>query len=122
MFRKVIIISVVVVIVSIVGYLAFINYVPYSNGMRSGELIKLSKSGAAFKTWEGELSQGISGAQVFRFSVQSGDTELIEKLQGLQGHYVVLSYVEKYQVFPWWGDTRFFIVSAKEEVSPFKIK
>ena len=48
---------------------AFIYYVPYSEGVRSGELIKISNKGVGIKTWEGEISQGISGAQIFKFSV-----------------------------------------------------
>jgi hypothetical protein len=39
---------------------------PYSEGVRSGQLIKFS-SKESFKTWEGEISQGISGAQIFSF-------------------------------------------------------
>ena len=50
-----------VLIVSI--YMAFIYYIPVSDGVRSGELIRLSHKGVLIKTWEGELSQGISGAQ-----------------------------------------------------------
>ena len=54
-------------------YMAFIYYIPVSDGVRSGELIRLSHKGVVIKTWEGELSQGISGAQIFRFSVLDKD-------------------------------------------------
>ncbi|HSP40652.1 MAG TPA: hypothetical protein VLN46_04400, partial [Gillisia sp.] len=50
-------------------YFAFIYFVPYSEGTRTGELIKFSKKGVIYKTWEGEISQGISGAQIFQFTV-----------------------------------------------------
>ncbi|MFZ9003546.1 MAG: 6-phosphogluconate dehydrogenase, partial [Robiginitalea sp.] len=40
------------------GIFAFVYYVPYSEGVRSGELIKFSRKGVLFKTWEGEISQG----------------------------------------------------------------
>ena len=56
-------------LLSFVGYFLFIMYVPYSEGVRSGELIKISHKGYVVKTWEGEISQGISGAQIFQFSV-----------------------------------------------------
>jgi hypothetical protein len=36
----------------------------YSEGVRSGELTNLVPR-ICFKTWEGEISQGISGAQIF---------------------------------------------------------
>lgn len=48
-------------------YFLFVSFVPYSEGTRAGELIKFSHKGVVVKTWEGEISQGISGAQIFRF-------------------------------------------------------
>ena len=60
-------------------YFAFVTYVPYSEGTRAGELIKFSNKGVLFKTWEGEISQGISGAQIFEFSVLDKEEEVIEK-------------------------------------------
>ena len=67
-----------IIALGLVSYFAFIYYVPYSEGIRSGELIKLSHKGIAMKTWEGELSQGISGAQIFSFSVLDSDAKVIE--------------------------------------------
>jgi len=103
-------------------YFAFLYYVPYSEGIRSGELIKLSHKGIAIKTWEGELSQGISGAQIFKFSVLDRDKKAIEDLNRLQGNYVKLTYVERYRTFPWWGETRYFVTSVQKEASPFNQK
>jgi hypothetical protein len=100
-------------------YMAFIYYIPVSDGVRSGELIRLSHKGVVIKTWEGELSQGISGAQIFRFSVLDKDKTVIDSLKMLQGHYVRLTYEEKKQTFMWWGETRFFITSVQKETSPF---
>ncbi|MBK0371221.1 6-phosphogluconate dehydrogenase [Flavobacterium agrisoli] len=122
MFKKALFLILLVSALAFAGYMAFINYVPYSTGIRSGELIKISKKGTVFKTWEGEMSQGISGAQIFKFSVMQSDAAVLEKLQNLQGHYVVVGYEEKYRTFKWWGDTRYFIKSVKEEKSPFKVK
>lgn len=106
----------------LICYFAFLYYVPYSEGIRSGELIKLSHKGMAMKTWEGELSQGISGAQIFSFSVLDSDKKVIADLEGLQGNYVKLTYVERYRTFPWWGETRYFITSVQKEPSPFNQK
>ena len=44
-------------LLSFVGYFLFIMYVPYSEGVRSGELIKFSNKGVVFKICEGEMSQ-----------------------------------------------------------------
>lgn len=106
-------------VVAFFGYFSFIYFVPYSEGERSGELIKFSKKGVVFKTYEGEVSQGISGAQIFSFTIAAKDKELVQKMQQLQGKYVKLDYVERYKAFAWWGDTRYFITNAEETDSPY---
>jgi len=99
-------------------YYAFIYFVTFSEGVRSGELIKISHKGVLVKTWEGEISQGISGAQIFSFSVLDKDKEVIEKLQEYQGQYVKVNYVERYSTFFWLGDTKYFITEVHPEKSP----
>ncbi|WP_299161550.1 6-phosphogluconate dehydrogenase [uncultured Tenacibaculum sp.] len=107
------------VIILIAGlYYAFIYYVPYSEGVRSGELIKISHKGVFVKTWEGEISQGISGAQIFAFSVEDKETNVISNLQKFQGRYVKVTYKERFGTFFWLGDTKYFITKVEEEVSP----
>jgi hypothetical protein len=114
----------VVLFTAVVGlaYFAFLNFATYSEGVRSGELIKFSTKGYVFKTWEGEISQGISGAQIFQFSVLDSKKEVIEQLKDLQGQYVKVTYVERYRTFPFWGDTRYFITEVQKEKSPFNFK
>lgn len=97
---------------------AFLYYVPYSEGVRSGELIKFSHKGFIIKTWEGEISQGISGAQIFPFSVLDRDQEVIDRLVEFQGDYVKLYYKEHFTTFPWWGDTNYFIYRVEPDQSP----
>ncbi|MEO9479709.1 MAG: 6-phosphogluconate dehydrogenase [Maribacter dokdonensis] len=99
-------------------YYAFIYFVTFSEGVRSGELIKISHKGVLVKTWEGEISQGISGAQIFSFSVLDKDKEVIDKLKEYQGQYVKVSYVERYATFFWLGDTKYFITEVHAEKSP----
>ena len=103
----------------LVGYVSFIYYVPFSTGVRTGELIRFSKRGVLFKTWEGEMSQGISGAQIFSFSVQTSEKDVVEKLENLQGKYVKLNYLERYRTFFWVGDSRFFITGVEEDTTPY---
>jgi hypothetical protein len=38
----------------------------------------------------------------------------------MEGQYVKLSYIERYKTFPWWGDTRYYIVDVKKGDSPFQ--
>ncbi|MDC8000458.1 6-phosphogluconate dehydrogenase [Aequorivita todarodis] len=99
-------------------YMAFIYYVPYSEGTRAGELIKFSHRGVIIKTWEGEISQGISGAQIFSFSVLDQDKEVIEKLKEYQGSYVKVTYIERFASFAIWGETKYFITAVEQEQSP----
>ncbi len=120
--KKFIGITIGVVLLSVVGYFAILYNATYSEGVRSGELIKFSNKGMIFKTYEGELSQGISGAQIFKFSVMDNEEQVIADLKEREGNYVKLTYVERYSTFPWWGDTKYFITAVKKEDSPFKIK
>ncbi|MEH6514241.1 MAG: 6-phosphogluconate dehydrogenase [Maribacter arcticus] len=99
-------------------YYAFIYFVSFSEGVRSGELIKLTHKGVIAKTWEGEISQGISGAQIFSFSVLDKDKDVIEKLKEYQGQYVKVNYTERYATFFWLGDTKYFITAVEAEQSP----
>ncbi len=99
-------------------YFAFVYFVPYSEGTRAGELIKFSHRGVLIKTWEGEISQGISGAQIFSFSVLDQDEDVIEKLKEYQGSYVKVTYVERFASFAIWGDTKYFITAVEQEQSP----
>jgi uncharacterized protein YxeA len=107
-----------VIVLLFIAWFAFIYFVPYSEGTRSGELIKFSKKGVISKTWEGEISQGISGAQIFQFSVLDNNKEAIQALQENEGNYVRLKYMERYATFFFWGDTKYFITEVEEAQSP----
>ncbi|MGB3590062.1 MAG: 6-phosphogluconate dehydrogenase [Nonlabens sp.] len=106
-----------IVIMALLWYV-FLRYANYSDGTRSGELIKFSHKGTIVKTWEGEISQGISGAQIFSFSVMDDQEEVIQKLKDYQGQYVKLEYEEKFGTFFMWGDTKYFITGVEQESSP----
>jgi len=90
-------------------YLAFIYFVTFSEGYRAGELIKISKRGLIFKTWEGRLSQGVSEEQQFNFSVQKSDKEVLDKLKEFQGKKVKVTYIERFGTFIWLGDTKYYV-------------
>lgn len=104
--------------------LLFLNYATYSEGTRAGQVIKVSKKGVVFKTWEGQLNMQSFGAvksdnslaEVFTFSVQRGDTVVFSKLQevALTGERVNLHYEQKYTALPWKGDSKFFIVRVEQ--------
>lgn len=122
MLRKIIIYFTLLVILITSAYFAFVYYATYSDGVRSGELIKFSSKGYVYKTWEGEVSQGISGAQIFKFSVLDNNKKTIEDLKKFQGQYVKVNYIERYRTFPWWGDSKYFVTEVQKEQSPFNVK
>ncbi|MCH3882579.1 MULTISPECIES: 6-phosphogluconate dehydrogenase [Tenacibaculum] len=116
--KKILAIIITTIIIMAGLYYAFIYYIPYSEGVRSGELIKISNRGVAVKTWEGEISQGISGAQIFSFSVEDNKVEVIDNLQKYQGGYVKVTYIERFGTFFWLGDTKYFVTKVEQEESP----
>ena len=91
----------------------------YSDGTRAGNLIKISKKGVMFKTYEGQLnlggfqqnSDGISG-NIWEFSVR--DREVYGQLQSLQGKQVKLYYKERYKAMPWQGKTNYFVYRVEK--------
>ena len=109
--KKFLIYAGIVIILSLSGYYAFVSFVTYSDGFRAGKLVKITHKGVLLKTWEGELSQGVSDSQIFLFSVTND--EVVEKLKSMQGHYVRLEYKERFRTFPWWGDTNYFVTKVE---------
>ena len=114
--RKILLKLLGIIVILIVAYVLFIYYAKYSEGIRAGELIKFSHKGVIIKTWEGEISQGVSEGQIFKFSVESNKEEVIDDLQRLQGKYVKLYYFERFNSFVWLGDTKYFITKVEEDV------
>ena len=100
-----------------ISYLVICNFT-YSNGTRSGYLVKITKKGYIFKTYEGTL--GITGlAQTkqgfmstnWDFSVRN--KKVYHALDSLQGVPVKLYYKEKLKAMPWQGDTPYFVYAAE---------
>jgi hypothetical protein len=121
---KVKIVLIIIVLLGL-GVLAYLLFGSYSEGERAGTLVKLSKKGYVFKTWEGELNtfmyvsdQAAASAAVsnlWNFSVQDKDQDAIKLMQDamLNGHRIKLYYKEKYFKFPWNGDSKYFVYKAE---------
>lgn len=117
--RKILVWLSILLFVGLAGYMTFLYYGVYSEGVRSGNVIKLSRKGVVFKTWEGQLNLNSFGAinsnnqlsQTFNFSVESGDDALLKTLEevSLSGERVNLYYIERYRALPWRGSTRYFV-------------
>lgn len=103
-----------VLVLLVTAYVTFIYYFTYSEGYRSGQLVKISYKGFIFKTWEGQLSQGVSDAQLFKFSIEEDEERIIQLLKDYQGTNVRLKFKERYRTFSWLGDTRYFITDVEK--------
>ena len=96
-----------------VGYFAY-SQLSYSDGYRSGQLVKISRRGVVFKTHEGTLNLSPNGMMTaWEFSVKNG--KVSSDLQGLEGKQVRVHYEQRYQTFFWQGETE-YIVDAVEAV------
>lgn len=101
---------------------SFFTFVPYSDGLRAGQVIKLTKKGVIFKTYEGELntmlmpstnSQGTMTPNVWNFSIQNKEIADRVMKASATGERLELYYKEKYFKFPWQGDTKYFVYEVK---------
>lgn len=98
----------------LIGYFCFLYFAHYSEGIRAGELVKFSHKGVIIKTWEGQISQGVSESLQFEFSVEDSQDQVKQDLMNLQGKYVKLHYFERYKKLFWLGDTKYFITKVEE--------
>ena len=117
--RKILVYGILAIVLAVSAYIAALYFATFSEGIRTGELIKFSHKGYVFKTWEGELSQGLSGSQKFAFSVMDNQPEVIEQMKLNQGKFVKIEYIERYGTFSWWGETNYYITKVTPEKSPY---
>lgn len=110
---------VIILVVILLAVMAFFYFGTYSEGVRAGTLIKISKRGTIFKTYEGQLNVNAFGAvkkgtldESFEFSIPN-DSALVKKMEDLTGYDVQLFYKEKYFVFPWLGETKYMVSDLK---------
>ncbi len=111
--KKFLVYFLIILVVGFAGYYAFIYFFSFSQGYRAGELVKFSKKGVLYKTWEGQISQEAT-QPLWNFSVQDNEPEVIQKLKNLQGKHVKLTYKERFKTFPWLGDTHYFVTEVEE--------
>lgn len=126
--RKAIVWISIIVVLGFLGGMTFLYYGVYSEGVRAGTVIKLSRKGVVFKTWEGQLNIRSFGAvrsennlsEVFEFSIESDATDVIQQLEevSLSGERVNLHYVERYRALPWRGGTRYFVTKVVRSEKP----
>lgn len=91
----------------------------YSDGYRAGLLQKFSHKGTIFKTYEGEMilssvesntHQAIA-SEKFYFSVT--DEPIAQKMEMMQGEYIVVHYKQKNGKLMWRGDSPYLVDSVR---------
>lgn len=106
----------------VVPNLRLITIMPsYSSGERTGVVVKLSKNGMFYKTWEGSMNvgsmstdgQGIAVPTVFDFSVS--DESVVQKIQesSQAGKKITLFYNQALIRSFKEGETNYLIVGVK---------
>jgi len=121
--RRVIKITLITVVLVALAFLCLAYWGVYDEGVRAGTVLRISKKGMIFKTYEGQLNVQTFGAirgdnpilEAFDFSVSASDETVIRDLQtvALSGERVILHYEARYAVFPWRGDTKYFITKVE---------
>lgn len=117
-FKKVLLAILLLAVVGAGLYVWGSNWT-YSDGTRAGTLIKLSRKGVVWKTYEGQLNlggfqeggnDGIVG-NIWNFSVPK--KRFYEKLREYEGQRVRLQYREVYNAMPWQGKTEYFVYDVE---------
>lgn len=105
--RRILWIILSVFLLFVAGFFVYSQFT-YSDGRRSGQLVKISRRGVLFKTYEGTLNLSPNGMMTpWEFSADN--SQVAEKLQQYDGKMVVVHYKQRYQVFFWQGETEYIV-------------
>lgn len=124
--KKALIITLIILLVIAFGIFSFSYWGVYDAGVRAGTVLRISKQGVIWKTYEGQLDLNSFGALkkvspiagTFDFSVEPHNDSIVKLLESvsLTGERVNLRYIKRYMAFPWRGKTKYFIRGV--EMSP----
>jgi hypothetical protein len=113
----------IIILILSIGALTLMYFGIYDQGVRAGTVLRISKKGVIFKTYEGQLNLQSFGAlkgttpfaETFDFSVERGKADVVRELEAvaLSGERVNLHYVKRYISFPWRGKTKYFITEVE---------
>jgi len=101
------------IIFSVVYY--FYRTYTVSEGIRSGNMFKISEKGYVFKTFEGELhlggSQMMTKSSIWAFSVK--DRATYQEMQKYEGKNVKVHYKQLIDPFAWQGETEYLVYKVE---------
>ena len=110
----------IILVFLVIFFVARYSYT-YSEGNRAGRLIKFSKQGFIFKTYEGEINLGgvtnsannsMMMNYMWDFSVT--DQAVADSLLRLEGREISVHYKQKMGKLPWRGDTKYIVDKVVE--------
>jgi hypothetical protein len=115
-------------ILSVLVVIAFAYWGVNEEGVMAGKVLRISKKGVIFKTYEGKLNLETFGAlkgtspiaESFDFSVEGDREDVIKQLEevSLSGERVNLHFIKRYVRLPWRGDSKYFIVQVERSNTP----
>lgn len=117
--RRILLFALIVGILGGAVYVWFNYSWTYSEGVSTGNLVKISKKGYIFKTYEGlqdvggirANQKGTVISNMWEFSVVKDD--VYAQLQHLQSNKVKLYYKQTRKAFPWRGKTSYFVYKVE---------
>jgi hypothetical protein len=102
---------------------SFLYFATVEEGVMAGKVLRVSKKGILFKTFEGKLNLETFGAlkgaspisESFDFSVKGDLENVIKDLEqvALSGERVNLKFEKHYITVPWRGDTKYFVIEVE---------
>lgn len=118
--KKFILYTLLFFIVLSVAYIGISN-INYSTGTRAGSILKFSKKGYVFKTYEGTVNLEFINTQAGKlvgntwdFSVSEKNKGLIDSLMSHGQNSLRFYYKEQLRALPWEGETKYFVYRIEE--------
>ncbi len=120
-----------IVLLGVIAWICFLLFANYSEGVRTGYVVKISRKGVLFKTNEGELNfgfpqvntlPGATSQNIWMFSVPDSDVAHQIQKASETGQKVSLHYKQKYMKLFFIGDTDYLVykIEPSPETVPVK--
>ena len=126
--KKALTIMVIILLLILLAVFSFFSWGIYDEGVRAGTILRISKKGVIWKTYEGQLDLASFGAlknvnplaETFDFSVEPNQDSIVRLLEkvALSGERVNLRYIKRYMILPWRGKTKYFIRGVEQSSRP----
>ncbi len=116
---------VVVAIIGILGTMVLGGVASFtvSDGKRVGTVTKFSNKGVAWKTYEGDLLLGGSGAMSPHWNFSVTDEQVANELNKAlsEQDLVEVQYHQNFAMIPWRGETTYFVTAVKVVHKPVPV-